>query len=150
MERKPNIKRQCVPDISVELGMLRHLNVGRKYRDQECDEADAGDSSSPWNQHADPAEELADAAGRNEQGVIRQITRHDPEVKTGVYEVIGAGCDKEYSEQNQRDGLRRHRPNERRISSAHSRSRASADSESCRITRILSAVVRFWLSFALA
>jgi hypothetical protein len=80
--------------------MLRHLNVGRKNRDQECDEADAGDSPTLWNQHADPAEELADAADRNEQGVIGQITRYDPEIKAGVYEVIGAGGDKEPSEQN--------------------------------------------------
>jgi hypothetical protein len=76
-------------------GPPNHLNVRRKYCDQECDEADAGESSSPWNQHADPAEALADAADRNEQGVIGQITRHDPEIKAGVYEVIGAGCDKE-------------------------------------------------------
>jgi len=75
--------------------MLRHLHVGWKYRDQKCDEAYPGESSSPWNQHANPAEGLADAADRNEQRVIRQISRHDPEIKGGVYEVIGAGCDKE-------------------------------------------------------
>src|SRR5580704_10491805 len=90
LERKPNIKRQRASDIGVERGVLCHLKVGREYGDQKCDQADAGESSSPWNQYAHPAEALANAADRNEQNVIRQVARHDAEIESWVYEVIGA------------------------------------------------------------
>jgi hypothetical protein len=95
LEGKPDEKRRWAPDISIQLGMLGHLNVSGKDGDQEGDEPNACDASGLGNQHADSAEALADAADRNQQRGIRQIIRHDPAIQIGVDEVIGARRDKE-------------------------------------------------------
>jgi hypothetical protein len=100
LEREPRVKQRRTPDVAVSVGVLRHLKVCRKDRNEKRDEADPGESASSRNQYADSAEALEDAAYLNEQRVRRQVRRHYPHVKSGMYEVIAACRYKERSEQN--------------------------------------------------
>jgi hypothetical protein len=83
--------------------MRSHLNVGGKYRDQKCDEADAGRPSKARDEHAGAAENFAAAADLDEQRRRGQPRRNDPRVKGRVYEMVAAGGDKEDGEQRRRD-----------------------------------------------
>lgn len=66
MDGEPEIKERSISDIAIELGMRSHLNVCRKYRDQECDEADPGEPSKAPNKNADAAENLGAPAELDE------------------------------------------------------------------------------------
>lgn len=71
--------------------MLRHLYVCRKDRDKQRDKTRGGESPGVGNQHADSAEDLADAADLDEQSRRGKPRRNDPRVNAGMHEVIDAG-----------------------------------------------------------
>ena len=83
--------------------MRSHLNVCRKYRNQERDEAYAGDLAKARDEHADSAQDFATAADLDEQSMRGQPRRNDPHVKGGMQKMIAACGDKEEGEQRQRD-----------------------------------------------
>lgn len=103
LERKPNVERLHGADVRVELRVHRHLQVRREDRDQQRNKADAGVSASAGHQHADPAENLTDAADLNEQRWCRKPRRDDPHVKARMHEVIDARRYKKECEYDQRN-----------------------------------------------
>ena len=83
--------------------MLSHLNIRGKDGDQKRDEADPGERSKTWNEHADSAEDFATPADSDDERMRRKPRRHDPHVKRRMQKVVAACRNEEYREQGQGD-----------------------------------------------
>jgi hypothetical protein len=83
--------------------MRSHLNVCRKYRDQECDEADAREPSKAPDKNADAAEDFGAPANLDEYRMRWQPRRNDPRIRCGMNEMVDACGNEKDGEQRQRD-----------------------------------------------
>ena len=76
-----------------------HVNIRGEHREQEEDEAAAGEAAQSGNEQPQPAENLKDPADFNQCMRVRQQGGHDGHIKSGMDEVHDTGEDEEKREE---------------------------------------------------